>query len=147
MRQAGRCAEVRTPQGLRLVSVQLTLLSNWLSLLHKPLMVFVHRLVTAFPHCGRVSLKILESIVTQLQGLMFHKSRCPQVQRSDPGTSLGFAVGSGIEKPFVTAGLQLDQGAGHLSDLRLVAAVGRALPRPREEEQGSVCLPASRGGG
>lgn len=46
MRQAGRYAELRTPQGLRLVSVQLTLLSNWLSLWHKPLVVFVHRLVT-----------------------------------------------------------------------------------------------------
>lgn len=59
-----------------------------------------------------MSLKILESMVTQLQGLMFHRSCCPQVQRSGPGTGLGFAAGLGIEKQFVAAGLQLDKVQG-----------------------------------
>lgn len=112
MRQAGRYAELRTPQGLRLVSVQLTLLSNWLAVAQTSCGFCAPTGNSAFLHCVRVSLKILESMVTQLQGLMFHRSCCPQVQWSSPGTNLGFAAGLGIEKQFVAAGLQLDKVQG-----------------------------------
>jgi len=71
---------IESAWGVGLVSLaELTQLSVWLTLAAESasIMVFVQQLVT--PLLGSISsFKVLELIPIQLQGLIFHKSHCPQ---------------------------------------------------------------------